>query len=128
MVMNALVQSVKPTAGIGVVGVYVPEDPESPDAFGKKGQIAFDLGKFFEKGLRMGSGQCNVKKYNRYLCQLIHEDRAKPSWIVSHEVALEEAPDAYKHFDHREEGWTKVILRPGRENTKRKRKRELAHA
>jgi len=128
MVMNALVQSVKPAAGIGVVGVYVPEDPKSPDALGKKGQIAFDLGKFFEKGLRMGSGQCNVKNYNRNLCQLIHEDRAKPSWIVSHEVALEEAPDAYKHFDHREEGWTKVILHPGREKTKRKRKRELAHA
>jgi hypothetical protein len=23
-----------------------------------------------------------------------------------------EAPDAYKHFDARDQGWTKVILRP----------------
>jgi hypothetical protein len=28
------------------------------------------------------------------------------------ELALDEAPDAYKHFDERENGWTKVILHP----------------
>src|ERR1035437_4506368 len=39
-------------------------------------------------------------------------DRAKPSWIVSHELALDEAPEAYKHFDARDNGWTKVILHP----------------
>ena len=26
--------------------------------------------------------------------------------------ALDEAPDAYKHFDERDKGWTKVILHP----------------
>jgi threonine dehydrogenase-like Zn-dependent dehydrogenase len=31
---------------------------------------------------------------------------------VSHELSLEEAPDAYKHFDARDDGWTKVVLRP----------------
>jgi hypothetical protein len=25
---------------------------------------------------------------------------------------LDEAPDAYKHFDARDKGWTKVILHP----------------
>lgn len=128
MVMNALVHSVKPTAGIGVVGVYVPKDPKSSDPLGKKGQIAFDLGKFFEKGLHMGSGQCNVKKYNRSLCDLIHRDRAKPSWIISHELGLDEAPEAYEHFDSREEGWTKVILHPAKGKTKTRTKREMAHA
>jgi hypothetical protein len=54
-----------------------------------------------------------VKAYNRHLRNLIHRDRAQPSWIISHELALEDAPDAYQHFDCREEGWTKVILHPG---------------
>jgi glutathione-independent formaldehyde dehydrogenase len=62
----------------------------------------------------MGSGQADVKRYNRYLCNLIHHDRAKPSWIVSHEIGLDEAPKAYEHFDCRDNGWTKVILHPGK--------------
>ena len=110
--MNNLVHSVRPTGGIGVVGVFVPEDPKGADKLAKKGQIAFDFGKFFEKGQHMGTGQANVKAYNRYLCNLIQAGRAQPSWIVSHEISLAEAPDAYEQFDARAAGWTKVILHP----------------
>lgn len=109
--MNKLVESVRATGMIGVVGVFVPEDPKSPDPLMKKGQLAFDFGAFFEKGLRLGSGQCNVKLYNRELRDLIHAGRAKPSFIVSHRLPLDAAPDAYEHFDAREAGWTKVVLK-----------------
>lgn len=112
MTMNNLVQSVRPTGGIGVVGVFVPEDPKGPDKLSKHGQIPFEFGQYFTKGLTMGSGQCNVKAYNRRLMNLIHAGKAKPSFIVSHHLSLDKAPDAYKHFDAREDGWTKVILRP----------------
>jgi threonine dehydrogenase-like Zn-dependent dehydrogenase len=27
-------------------------------------------------------------------------------------VALEQVPDAYRHFDQGDEGWTKVVLHP----------------
>jgi hypothetical protein len=64
------------------------------------------------KGQKMGTGQCNVKAYNRRLRDLIHHDRTKPSVIVSHELPLEKAPEAYQHFDKRDEGWTKVVLHP----------------
>ena len=33
---------------------------------------------------------------------------------MSHELGLDEAPDAYRHFDARDNGWTKVVLHPGR--------------
>ncbi|MDR4480709.1 MAG: glutathione-independent formaldehyde dehydrogenase [Nitrospira sp.] len=112
LTMNNLVKSVRPTAGIGVIGVFVPEDPKASGELQKKGQIAFDLGLFFSKGLQMGSGQANVKKYNRYLCNLIHEGKAKPSFLVSHQLSLREAPEAYQRFDARERGWTKVLLKP----------------
>jgi len=59
------------------------------------------------------TGQCNVKHYNRELCNLIHNERANPSFIVSHELDLDKAPEAYERFDKREMGWTKVILHPG---------------
>jgi len=112
MTINDLVESVRPTGGIGVVGVFVSEDPKSADNLAKEGKLAFDFGTFFEKGQHMGTGQANVKAYNRFLRDLIHADRARPSWIISHELPLEEAPDAYKHFDSREQGWTKVVLHP----------------
>jgi glutathione-independent formaldehyde dehydrogenase len=110
--MNALVDAVKATGTIGVIGVFVPQDVHADDKLAKKGQIAFDFGKFWFKGQKMGTGQCNVKVYNRRLRDLIHFDKANPSMIVSHELPLVEAPDAYKHFDNRDKGWTKVILHP----------------
>ncbi len=113
LTMNNLVSSVRATGAIGVVGVFVPSDPQSPNELGKHGQIAFDFGLFFQKGLRMGSGQANVKAYNRYLRDLIAAGKAKPSFLVSHHLPLHEAPDAYHHFDARDDGWTKVILKPG---------------
>jgi glutathione-independent formaldehyde dehydrogenase len=70
------------------------------------------VGKLFEKGLRMGTGQCNVKRYNRQLRDLIIAGRAKPSFVVSHELPLEAAPEAYEKFDKRVEGYTKVVLHP----------------
>ena len=60
----------------------------------------------------MATGQANVKSYNRKLRDLITADKAKPSFIVSHELPLSQARQAYEHFDARDEGWTKVVLKP----------------
>jgi len=113
MTMNNLVECVAATGKLGVVGVFPSKDPKSADKLEKHDQIAFDLGKFFEKGLTMGSGQTNVKKYNQHLANLIAAGKAKPSFLVSHELSLDDAADAYKHFDARDDGWTKVVLKPG---------------
>jgi len=37
----------------------------------------------------------------------------RPSFIVSHELPLAQAPEGYRHFDARDEGWTKIVLKPG---------------
>ncbi|WP_371783635.1 glutathione-independent formaldehyde dehydrogenase [Streptosporangium subroseum] len=116
MTLNNLVKSVKFTGTIGVVGVFIPSDPGSPDDLFKQGEIAFDYGMFWFKGQMIGNGQCNVKRYNRQLRTLIHEGKARPSWVVSHELNLDEAPDGYEHFDRRDLGWTKVVIHPGELN------------
>jgi threonine dehydrogenase-like Zn-dependent dehydrogenase len=110
--MNNLIASVRETGAIGAVGSFVPQDPRSPDMLMRKGEVAFDMGRFFQKGLRMGSGQTNVKAYNRRLRDLIAAGRAQPSFVVSHNLGLDEAPEAYRHFDERIDGWTKVVLHP----------------
>ncbi|HEY0619997.1 MAG TPA: glutathione-independent formaldehyde dehydrogenase [Kribbella sp.] len=112
VVLNSLIQSVRPTGRLGVPGLYVPADPGAPDEAAKQGMLLVAVGKFFEKGLRMGTGQCNVKRYNRQLRDLIITGRASPSFVVSHELPLDEAPTAYEKFDKRIEGYTKVLLHP----------------
>jgi glutathione-independent formaldehyde dehydrogenase len=113
MVLDALVKVVRATGGIGVVGVYEPEDPGAATEDAKQGRYGFDFGTAFTKGLTIGTGQCPVKRYNRQLRDLIIRGQASPSVIVSHEVSLDEAPDAYDKFDKRVDGWTKVLLHPG---------------
>ncbi|MBI01705.1 MAG: aldehyde dehydrogenase [Chloroflexi bacterium] len=112
IVLNQLIDVVNPTGALGIPGLYVPSDPGGVDERAKHGALAINFGQLFEKGLRLGTGQCNVKQYNAHLRDLIIADRAKPSFVVSHEIALDEAPAAYKKFDRREDGYTKVILHP----------------
>ncbi|MBV9451655.1 MAG: glutathione-independent formaldehyde dehydrogenase [Streptosporangiaceae bacterium] len=112
MVMDWLVGCVRSTGGIGVVGVYMPQDPGAANEGAKDGRIGFDFGKLFQKGHRMGTGQCPVKRYNEHLRDLIMAGRAQPSLLVSHELPLDQAPEAYEKFDQRTGRYTKVILHP----------------
>ncbi len=112
LVLDNLVKVVRTTGGIGVVGVYVPEDPGAANEQAKQGRVGFDYGTFFTKGQHMGTGQAPVMRYNRQLRDLIIEGRATPSFLVSHELELGQAAEGYDHFDKRNDGWTKVLLHP----------------
>jgi len=111
LTLDNLVNVVRTTGGIGVVGVYVPQDPGLSEP-SSADRVAWQYGTFFTKGQSMGTGQAPVKRYNRQLRDLIITGRATPSFIVSHEVGLDEAPDAYDKFDKRAPGYTKVLLKP----------------
>jgi glutathione-independent formaldehyde dehydrogenase len=112
VVLNSLIRTVRPTGRIGIPGLYVPADPGGPDEHAKQGLLLVAIGEAFEKGLSLGTGQTNVKRYNRQLRDLIVAGRAKPSFVVSHELPLAQAPQAYEKFDQRVEGYTKVVLHP----------------
>ena len=112
LTINSLIQAVRPTGRIGVVGVFVPQDPNGADELAQQGRFAFDFGTFFFKGQAMGTGQANVKQYDRGLRNLIHRGKVSPGQIVSHELSLDEAVSGYQGFDDRLDGWTKVVLHP----------------
>jgi len=112
MVLDNLVKVVRATGHIGVVGVYVPEDPGAANDLAKEGRVAFNYGEAFTKGISIAGGQCPVKKYNRELRDLIIRGKSAPSWIISHQVGLDEAVEAYDKFDKRVDGYTKVLLKP----------------
>jgi len=112
IVLNQLIEVVNAAGALGIPGLYVPADPGGVDENAKRGALSINFGKLFEKGLRLATGQCNVKLYNAYLRDLIIAGKASPSFVVSHQVPLDEAPSAYDKFDKRIEGYTKVILKP----------------
>lgn len=112
IVLNQLVETVRPTGSIGTVGLYLPSDPGAPNEDAAKGLLLFNIGRFFEKGLRMGTGQADAKVYAHQLRDLIIQGRAQPSFVVSKQLPLHQAPDAYARFDKREEGYSKVLLHP----------------
>lgn len=114
IVLNQLIETVRPTGTIGTVGLYLPSDPNAPSEDAAHGRLLLNMGRFFEKGLRMGTGQANVKVYAHRLRDLIVSGRAEPSFVVSKRLPLDDAPDAYRRFDKREEGYSKVLLKPGK--------------
>jgi NADPH:quinone reductase-like Zn-dependent oxidoreductase len=91
LVLDALVQVVRATGKIGVVGVYEPSDEGAVTEDARHGRYDFDYGTAFTKGISIGSGQCPVMRYNRRLRDLIIRGQARPSQIVSHELPLDEA-------------------------------------
>lgn len=115
LVLNQLVDTVRATGSIGVVGLYLPSDPGAPNESAGRGELLFRVGRYFEKGQKMGTGQADAKQYAHQLRDMIIAGRAEPSFVVSQQLPLSAAPDAYARFDKREEGYTKVLLQPGKD-------------
>ncbi len=113
-ITEQLVEVVNPTGALGIIGVFLPQDPGGRDAGAKQGEYRMPWGKLWEKGIQLGMGQTPVRHYSLLLRDLVIAGRAKPSFIVSRRIPLAEAPDAYGKFDRREPGYTKVLIKPGR--------------
>ena len=62
--------------------------------------------------MSLATGQCNVKAYTSDLRAMIVAGTAKPSFVVSHELSIDDAEMAYHKFDKRVDGFTKVLLHP----------------
>ncbi|KAG0575334.1 hypothetical protein KC19_VG337800 [Ceratodon purpureus] len=72
----------------------------------------FNIGAFMEKGLSMAAGQTPVQKYWPTLFRLVQSGELDPTIVITHVLGLGDAPDAYTHFNAKEEEWIKVLLKP----------------
>ncbi len=73
---------------------------------------AFNLGAAFNKGLTFKMGQTHVHRYLRPLLQRIERGEIDPSFVITHRVPLERAPDMYEVFRDKEDDCVKVVLKP----------------
>ena len=69
-------------------------------------------GAAFAKGLTFKMGQTHTQRYTRPLLELIETGKIDPSFVISHILPLDEAPNAYEMFKFKKDGCTKVVLKP----------------
>ncbi|MDQ3635054.1 MAG: glutathione-dependent formaldehyde dehydrogenase [Acidobacteriota bacterium] len=72
----------------------------------------FNIGAAFGKGLTMKMGQTNMMKYLKPLLKSIEEEKIDPSFVISHELNIDEAANAYDKFNTDKNQWRKVVLKP----------------
>lgn len=70
------------------------------------------LGAAFNKSLTFKMGQTHVQRYLKPLLEMIEDEKIDPSFIITHRMSLEEAPQAYELFAHKRDNCVKVVLKP----------------
>ena len=69
------------------------------------------FGAVVNKGLTIRTGQTHVQRYLAPLLEKIESGDIDPSFVITHRIALDEAPDAYKKFDVKKDGCIKVVIK-----------------
>jgi threonine dehydrogenase-like Zn-dependent dehydrogenase len=70
------------------------------------------MGAAFNKGLSLKMGQTHVHRYLRPLLGRIEQGEIDPAFVITHRLALAQAPQGYEIFKHKQDGCIKVVLRP----------------
>jgi threonine dehydrogenase-like Zn-dependent dehydrogenase len=99
-VLRQAIQACRKGGTVSVPGVYG----------GFLDKIPF--GAAFAKGLTFRMGQTHVHKYLRPLLERIEKDEIDPSFVITHQMGLDDAPHAYRIFDQKEDECIKVVLKP----------------
>ena len=72
----------------------------------------FPIGAAFSKGLTFKMGQTHVPKYMKPLMERVQRGDIDPSFLITHRVKLDDAPEAYKEFRYEPNRCIKVVLNP----------------
>jgi threonine dehydrogenase-like Zn-dependent dehydrogenase len=72
----------------------------------------FPIGAVMNRGLTIRSGQCHVQRYLRPLLDRILNGDIDPTFVVTHTMSLDDAPQAYETFKHKRDDCLKVVLKP----------------
>jgi threonine dehydrogenase-like Zn-dependent dehydrogenase len=72
----------------------------------------FPSGAWMNKGLTLKTGQCHVQRYMKRLYDHVKNGDIDPSFVVTHRLSLDMAPDGYETFKHKQDDCVKVVLKP----------------
>jgi threonine dehydrogenase-like Zn-dependent dehydrogenase len=70
------------------------------------------FGAVMNKALTIRTGQTHMQRYMRPLLERIQKGEIDPTFIITHRLPLEEAPDGYDMFLEKGDECVKVVLKP----------------
>jgi threonine dehydrogenase-like Zn-dependent dehydrogenase len=72
----------------------------------------FPMGAIVNRSLTIKSGQCHVHRYMRPLLERIQKGDIDPTFVITHRMRLDDAPEAFEMFNDKQDECMKVVLRP----------------
>jgi len=99
-VLRQAIQAVRKGGTLSIPGVYG----------GLLDKIPF--GAAFGKGITMKMGQTNMHNYMKPLLERIEQGQIDPSYLISHRITLDEAPEMYKVWRDKKDNVTKIVIDP----------------
>ena len=72
----------------------------------------FPMGSFMNRSLTMKTGQAHVQRYMKPLLERIQKGEIDPSFVITHRLPLDQAPQGYKMFRDKQDECLKVVLKP----------------
>ncbi len=72
----------------------------------------FPAGSMMNRSLTIKNGQCHVHRYMRPLLERIQNGEIDPSFVITHRMRLEDAPEGYAMFRNKQDNCIKIVLKP----------------
>ncbi len=72
----------------------------------------FPMGSFMNRSLKMRTGQCHVQHYWGKLLERVLNGEIDPSFVITHRMQLDDAPNGFDIFMNKEDDCIKVVLKP----------------
>jgi threonine dehydrogenase-like Zn-dependent dehydrogenase len=99
-VLREMIYVCRPAGTLSIPGVYG----------GLMDKIPF--GAAMNKGLTFRMGQTHVNRWTSDLLRRIEQGEIDPSFVITHRMNLNDAPEMYKTFRDKKDGCIKVVLKP----------------
>ena len=64
------------------------------------------------RSITIKTGQTHVQRYLGPLLELVQKGTIDPSFVVTHQLPLAEAPHGYEIFNNKQDECIKVVLKP----------------
>jgi threonine dehydrogenase-like Zn-dependent dehydrogenase len=72
----------------------------------------FPMGSVMNRSLTIRTGQCHVQRYMGPLLDRIQKGEIDPSFVITHKMKLDEAPEGYAMFMNKQDDCIKIVLKP----------------
>jgi threonine dehydrogenase-like Zn-dependent dehydrogenase len=72
----------------------------------------FPMGSFMNRSLTMRTGQCHVQRYWQPLLDRIQNGEIDPSFVITHRMRLDDAPNGFDIFNNKQDDCIKIVMKP----------------